>query len=243
MLAEAVVGPVGDVDDEVVGTLQLGHDAQHREQEAQVGGDRRLQHDLPVGQFLDLRVQGVDHLLPFGQGPERICVAGQEGLGRPGQILGDHREQFDDLCLDGIQLALEFLTVLNHGQRLLSLFPPPGRAGWMEGLPPPSRLPAIQSACPAARRPIRADRGSRNIRGLHHDAKQFRPQHGHGQRQYSGVRAVLEPDGDGGGRLTGRQSQAAGDRWSRRLEVKLEGTRTAVRRGEGDPGAMRPPAR
>ena len=105
--------------DQVVGTLELGHDPQHRDQEAQVGSDRCLQQDFPVDQFLDLRVESVDDLLAFKQDLQHLVVAGQKGLGRPGQVLGDHGEQFDDLGLDGLQVALKFLPVLTHSESVL----------------------------------------------------------------------------------------------------------------------------
>ena len=114
-----MVGPGGDLHDEVVGTLELGHDPQHGEQEAQVGSDRCLQQDFPVDQFLDLRVESVDDLLALEQNLQHLVVTGQQGLGRPGQVLGDHGEQFDDLGLDGLQVALKFLPVLAHGKSLL----------------------------------------------------------------------------------------------------------------------------
>ena len=104
----------------VVGAFQFGHDAQHGQQEAQVGGDRRLQRDLPVGQFLDFRVQRVDDLLALGHRPERISIAVEQGIGRPGQIFGDHGEQLDDLGLDSLQLTLKFRSRLSHSLSLLS---------------------------------------------------------------------------------------------------------------------------
>jgi hypothetical protein len=119
LVAEDVVGPGCDLHDEVVRALELGHDPQHREQEAQVRGDGRLQQDLPVDQFLDLGVEGVDDLLAFGQRPEHLVAAGQQGLGGLGQILGDHGEQLDDLGLDGLQVTLEFPSGLDHAQSLL----------------------------------------------------------------------------------------------------------------------------
>src|SRR6266516_4317859 len=75
VLGEDVVGPGGDLPHEVMGTLELRHDPQHGEQEAQVRSDRRLQQDLPVDQFLDLRVEGVDNLLAIGQDGEYLVVA------------------------------------------------------------------------------------------------------------------------------------------------------------------------
>jgi hypothetical protein len=96
------------------------HDSQHGEEEAQVGSDRSLEQDLPVGHPLDLRVEGVDGLLAFGQRLDHLAVTAQEGVRRPRQILGDHGEQFDDLGLDSLQLALKFLSLLAHNQSLLS---------------------------------------------------------------------------------------------------------------------------
>ena len=102
ILAEDVVGPGGDLHHQVMGALELGHDPQHGEQEAQVGSDGCLQQDLPVDQFLDLRVEGVDDLLAIDQDLHYLVVTGQKRLGGPGQVLGDQGEQFDDLGLDGL---------------------------------------------------------------------------------------------------------------------------------------------
>ena len=123
VLAENVVGPGGDLHDEVVRAFKLGDDPQHGEQEAQVGGDGRLEQDLPVGHRLDLRVEGVDGLLALGQHLDHLAAAGQEGLGRPGQVLGHHGEQLDDLGLDSLQLTLKFLPRLSHSPSLLSAPP------------------------------------------------------------------------------------------------------------------------
>ena len=119
ILAEDVVGPGGDLHHEVVGTLELGHDPQHGEQEAQVGSHRCLQQDLPVDQFLDLRVESVDDLLAIEQNLQYLIVTGQKRLGRPGQVLGDQGEQFDDLGLDALEVVLKFLSALAHGKSLL----------------------------------------------------------------------------------------------------------------------------
>ena len=102
-----------------MGPLELGHDPQHGEQEAQVGSHRCLQQDLPVDQFLDLRIESVDDLLAIEQNLQYLIVAGQKRLGRPGQVLGDQGEQFDDLGLDGLQIVLKFLSALAHGTSLL----------------------------------------------------------------------------------------------------------------------------
>ena len=85
-----------------MGTLELGHDPQHGEQETQVGSHRCLQQDFPVDQFLDLRVESVDDLLAIEQNLQYLIVTGQKRLSRPGQVLGDQGEQFDDLGLDGL---------------------------------------------------------------------------------------------------------------------------------------------
>ena len=119
VIAENVVGPGADLHHAVVGALEFGQDPQHGEQEAQVISDGCLQQDLPVGQLLDLRVQGADELLALGQHREDLAVAGQQGVGRPGEILGDHGEHLDDLGLDGLKLTLEFLPALAHDQNLL----------------------------------------------------------------------------------------------------------------------------
>ncbi len=85
-----------------MGALELGHDPQHGEEEAQVRSHRCLQQDLPVDQFLDLRVESVDDLLAIDQNLQDLVVTGQKRLGRPGQVLGDQGEQFDDLGFDGL---------------------------------------------------------------------------------------------------------------------------------------------
>jgi len=109
-----VVGPAGDVHDEVVGALEFGHYPEHREQESQVSGDWRLQQDLPVDQFLDLGVEGINDLLPFGEHLHLFVVATQKSTGGSGQVLTDHGEQLDDLGFDALQLTLELLTMLDH---------------------------------------------------------------------------------------------------------------------------------
>src|SRR5262249_21350038 len=94
--------------------LKLGHDAEHRQQEAQVIRYRGLKEDLPDDQVLDLRVERVDGPLSLGKDPPRLAAAGQQGLGCLGQILGDEGEQLDDLRLDVLQLTLELLSVPDH---------------------------------------------------------------------------------------------------------------------------------
>jgi hypothetical protein len=54
---------------------------------------------------------------------ERYHLAGatQEDIGRLGQVLSDHGEQFDDLGFNSPELTVEFLSFLSkarHGQRL-----------------------------------------------------------------------------------------------------------------------------
>ena len=41
--------PAGDADDEVMGTLEFGHDPKHGDKETQVRPKGLLQHKLPVG--------------------------------------------------------------------------------------------------------------------------------------------------------------------------------------------------
>src|SRR5260370_11566492 len=118
VLAENVVRPRRDLDNEAVGALELGRNPQHREQEAQVGSDGCLEQYLPVHQFLDLRVEGVDGPLTFGQHLDHLVVATQEGMSRPGHVLGDHGEQFDDLGFDCLERALKLLSMLGHSQIL-----------------------------------------------------------------------------------------------------------------------------
>jgi hypothetical protein len=95
-----------------MGALKLRYGPQHRQQEPQVRGDGRLQQDLPADQFLDLQVQGVNDPLALGQHLHRLAAASLQGLGRPGQVLSDHAEQFDDLGFDGLQPAVDFATGL-----------------------------------------------------------------------------------------------------------------------------------
>jgi hypothetical protein len=118
VVVDQVTGPGGDVHHQVVGALQLRHDAQHRQQEPQVGGHRSLQQDLPVGQVLDLDVEGVDGAVALGQRQVGLVVPGQQRLGGQRHALGDHREQLDDLALDGLELVVELLPVLVHGRSL-----------------------------------------------------------------------------------------------------------------------------
>jgi hypothetical protein len=147
VVAENVVGPARDRHDQMMRAAEFRHDPQHRQQEAQVRRDRGLEQDLPVDQFLDLRVQRVDDLVAFAQHPHHVAVAVQQRPGRLGQVLGDHGEQLDDLGLDGLKLAFEFLPTLGHGQSLLarSISPPAaipasgqGR-GRRRGIPVPAR--------------------------------------------------------------------------------------------------------
>jgi hypothetical protein len=109
-----VVGQPGDLYHQVVRALELGHDPQYRQQEAQVGGDGRVQQDLAVDEFLDLRIEGVDDPVALGQQLECLVIATQEGLGRRGQVLGNHGEQLDDLDFDVFQLTLKLLAILSH---------------------------------------------------------------------------------------------------------------------------------
>jgi hypothetical protein len=110
-----VVGPAGDVFDQAVRALELGHDAQHGQQEPEVAGHRRLHQDGPAGQGLQLGVEALDGLVPLGQQLDHLVVAGEQGVGGPVQVLGQHAEQLDDPGLDGVQLLLEVLPVLRHG--------------------------------------------------------------------------------------------------------------------------------
>jgi hypothetical protein len=118
VVVDKVTGPGGDVDHQVVGALKLRHDTQDRQQEPQVGGHRSLQQYLPVGQALHLDVQGVDGAVALGQRQVGLVVSVQQRLRRHGHALGDHREQLDDLALDGLKLVVELLPVLTHEQRL-----------------------------------------------------------------------------------------------------------------------------
>ena len=102
-----------------MGTLELGHDPQYGEQEAQVRSHRCLKQDFPVDQFLDLRVESVDDLLAIEKNLQDLIITGQKRLGRPGQVLGDQGEQFDDLGLDGLEVVLKFLPALAHAKSLL----------------------------------------------------------------------------------------------------------------------------
>ena len=83
-----------------------------------------MQQELPVGQVLDLGVQGVDNPVTLGQRPHHLGGATQEDLGRLGQVLSDHAEQFDDLGFDIAELTIEFLSFPSkgcHGQSLYAL--------------------------------------------------------------------------------------------------------------------------
>jgi hypothetical protein len=44
-------------------------------------------------------------------------------MGRSGQVLRDHREQLDDLCFDGLELAVKFLSLPDHNQSLVADLP------------------------------------------------------------------------------------------------------------------------
>jgi hypothetical protein len=118
VVVDEVTGAGRDMDHQVVRALKLRHDTQDRQQEPQVGGHRSLQQYLPVGQPLHLDVQGVDSAVPLGQRQVGIVVPVQQRLGGYGYALGDHREQLDDLALDGLKLTVELLSVLAHDQRL-----------------------------------------------------------------------------------------------------------------------------
>jgi hypothetical protein len=122
VVAEDVVGPARDRHDQVMRAAEFRHDPQHREQKAQVRRDRGLEQDLPVDQFLDLRVQRVDDLVAFAQHPHHVAVAVQQRPGRRGQVFGDHGEQLDDLGLDGLKLAFEFLAALGHDLSLVGRY-------------------------------------------------------------------------------------------------------------------------
>src|SRR5262249_39195760 len=117
----------------------------HGDQEAEIGSSRLLQQELVVGQLLDLRVEAVDSPVTLGQRPDRLAVAIQERIGRPGQVLSNHVEQFDDLGVDSPKFAIKLLSflasllVLSHGQSLQSPAsrPPGGEPGQSPSSPGP----------------------------------------------------------------------------------------------------------
>jgi hypothetical protein len=118
VVVDEVTGAGRDVHHQVVRALKLRHDTQDRQQEPQVGGHRGLQQYLPVGQALHLDVQGIDGAVTLGQRQVGLVVPGQQRLGGHGHALGDHREQLDDLALDGLKLVVELLPVLVHDRRV-----------------------------------------------------------------------------------------------------------------------------
>ena len=99
-LAERVVGVRGDVDDQVVGPLQLGDDPKYGQQEPEVSGHRRLKRQLEIHLSLDVQIQVVDGRLVSGQCLDDLVLAGQERIGGLGQILTHGGEQLDDLRLN-----------------------------------------------------------------------------------------------------------------------------------------------
>jgi hypothetical protein len=101
-----------------MGTLEFGHDPQDRDQETQVRREGRLEHKLPVGQFLDPRVDVVDGPVTVRQPLDLLAIAAQQGIGRPRHVVGDHAEQFDDLGFDSLKLMVEYLPMVDHSQSL-----------------------------------------------------------------------------------------------------------------------------
>ena len=80
-------------------------------------GDRRLQHDLPVGQFLDLQVQRVDDLVALDQLPHASLSPLSSASVAPGRSSATIANSSMTLASMRLQIALEFLPVLAHGQK------------------------------------------------------------------------------------------------------------------------------
>src|SRR4051794_35157345 len=100
LTGDAAGGPPGDVLGQVVAALELGHDAQHRDQEAEIGCHRRLQHQLVLHQALDVEVERVDQVIAFHQRLRRLDVARQQRVSGRGQAFAYQCEQLHDLAVD-----------------------------------------------------------------------------------------------------------------------------------------------
>ena len=59
-------GPLGDVLGQVAAALELGHDPQHRHQEAHVAGHRRLREQLVLGHLFEVGLELVDEAVLLG---------------------------------------------------------------------------------------------------------------------------------------------------------------------------------
>ena len=62
-----------------------------------------------------------DDQFVFGQHPDALVVAAEEGIGGPGHVRGDQGEQFNDHGIDGIQITLKCLPKLGHTKTYLAL--------------------------------------------------------------------------------------------------------------------------
>ena len=99
--------------------LELGDDAQHREQEPHVLRHRGLQGELALHELLDVGVERVDDLVSLGQRLGRVPVPGQEGVGGGRHPLADESEELHDLLVDLFQVPMEGdPDLLGHGSPL-----------------------------------------------------------------------------------------------------------------------------
>jgi len=103
---EAASRSGGDVLGEVVAALELGDDAQDRDEEAQVRRHRRLQRELVLHQRLHVLVELVDELIARDEGLGGLAVTRQERVRRARQPFGYVGEQAQCLVLDRLQVAV-----------------------------------------------------------------------------------------------------------------------------------------
>ena len=95
---------------QVTAPLEFGHDAQHRQQEAQLGRDRCLQEELALDDRLQVVVERVDEAVALLDHEGVVTIAGQQRIGCRREALSDEREQLDDLGVDLLELLMERLA-------------------------------------------------------------------------------------------------------------------------------------
>ena len=107
-------GALPDVEYQSVGSLLIGKNPEHRQQQAQVSGYRGLADELPVEQELQLTVDIANGRVALGHYVDSTGITVQESFRRYCQILHDEGKQRDDVTFDGLQLLVEVTPRLAH---------------------------------------------------------------------------------------------------------------------------------
>ena len=98
--AETVSGSPGYVFCQLVTALELRHDPQGGEQEAQVLTVARPHGDSPVDQALHVAVHVVDQLVPAGEHSRHLLVPGEQSIRRRRQRFDDQGKELEHLAVD-----------------------------------------------------------------------------------------------------------------------------------------------